>query len=477
MINVQSSRFVPIFRSAVCGLVATVALFSTTNSGFAGTREADAVRAALPAGVTYVTATAAQLAAAVNAAAGTKPKGVFLGEALRNAAQDVGAGLASVAGTDPTIASVAIKTTGSGKAPNLTNVPKFAQAFTGGDKVKSISLAEAVRSSKAGAGAVLGGYALGAAVTDADRLTLLNSNRKLLPAVQQIAQFVGATALNPVTFANLGATADSKNAVKIVVGTSAGNPTRAGEIVQGSKSLVASKAALFAKGVGAVIDIEQVQKVGEALASVVTKSSALLQVTAALGKAIASKPTTMLGSLTDTTVDGSGNPNDPSYRNRLSNKVDEFGELAAYSLNAAKGLADFADAKKGSKLAFGIISSIVKSAKLSLAQAKKAGTPAPDLSAVLSYVYGSVVLTLKGLAAVPPVGAGVTQALTDLNTVKNLKGLAGLDGKAGLTESTLTALFSAATLAGTRFENGTVLLTNGAGGVGLTDPETNTRSF
>lgn len=474
MINVQSSRFVPIFRSAVCGLVATVALFSTTTSGFAGTKEADAVRAALlPPGTTYQTATAAQLVAAVNTAAGTKPKGVFLGEALRNATLDVGAGLAAVPGTDLTIAAVAIKTAGSGKAPNVTNVPKFAQAFTSGDKTKSISLAEAVRSSKAGAGAVLGGFALGAAVTDADRLTLLNSSKKLLPAVQQIAQFVGATALNPVTFANLGATADSKNAVKIVTGVSAGNPTRAGDIVQGSKSLVASKAALFAKGVGAVIDIEQVQKVGEALASAVAKSSALLQVTAALGKAIASKPTTMLGSITDTTVDGSGNPNDSSYRNRLSNKVDELGELAAYSLNAAKLLPDFADGKKGSRLAFGLISSIVKSAKLSLAAAKKAGTPVPDLQAVLSYVYGSVVLTLKAL----PASAGITQALADLNTVKNLKGLAALDGKAGLTESSLQALFSAATLVGTRFENGTVALTNGAGGVGLTDPETNTRSF
>ena len=480
MSHAQPPRFVPSLRSVLLGAIASVALFSATTPAFAGTKEADAVRLALPPGVTFLTATGAQLSAAVTTAAGTKPKGVFLGEALRNATQDVGAGLAAGI-TDPKVAAAAIKTAGSGKTPNVTNVPNFSRQFTAGVKTATIALAELVTSTKAGVGAVLGGFAssLPASVAgDTERLTLLNSSRKLLASVQQIAQFVGVSAFNPVTFASQGATADSKNAVKILTGVSAAKPTQAGAIVEGSKTLVASKAALFAKGVGAVVDIEQVQKVGVALASVVTKSSALIQVAGALGKAIAAKPTTTLGSLTNPAADGSATPSNVDYRNRLSNKVDELGELAAYMLNAGKvaNLADFADGKKASKFAFGLISSIVKSAKLSAASAAKAGTPVPDLSAILSYVYGSVVLTLKGYI-VPPIPGGINAALTDLNDPSKLKGLAGLDGKTGLDVAGLQGLWLAATVAGTRFENGGVAQTTGVGGINLTDPETNTRSF
>lgn len=421
------------------------------------------------------TATSAQLADAVIAVINANPKvnaGTIAGEALKGAgsnATDAGPQVANAViaafpgGSIPfgtktlsfqAFAAQAIKTTSTGKGLTVAQVPGFTAPFVANDS-ETISLALLVKASKPAAGAVFNGRAA-ELNNDTEKQTLANlalGTTTLAAVVQEIAAGVSATVSDSVAFTTslLTNPANLKNVLKIVPGIATGKPTDAGAVVdasfnvfvaQGTSSPIVKGAALLAKSVGAVADIEQVQRVGVAIAdrigaagNQVVKYSQLNSIATTLAKAIVSKPLAVTGP------------------NRNANKVDELGELAAYMLNAVIVNTDFLKAPEKNVVAF--IKAIITGAK---------STYGPSVLDVTSYVVGSVAATIQNLPVNTPGRAGILATLQNPATAKTIGGtaLAGI-----VTEAINNGIAGTGT-----FENGTDAATGA-----ITDPETNTRNL
>jgi len=488
---IQSTRYVPSLRSAFFGVFSTVALLSSSIPTFAGVKEIAAVTAQLPTGVTIGAATSGQLVTAFGLAVTANPAlkpGIMAGEILRLATADVGGPLASAItggslnALKTVVATDAIRTAGTGRAPKVVNVPDFS-AIIAPTSAESITLAKLVKSSRSGQGATLGGFASTLA-DDAAKQLFANasvfSDKAFAGAATDIANYIGATTTSGAAFATAvaGAPLNVKLAESIVVGTVAGKPLEAGAIAIAAKTIVvrppagakpatfllASRATTLARSISAVADIEQIQKVGETLASVITLSRTGAIVTT-LAKAIVAK--TPFSILTQ---------DQTALTSRNDNKIDELGELAAYMLNELSKKADFqkTDGKLASKAVFAMVTSILKATKLKI---KTGQTPGPGPGLVARYVLGSVALTLEALNAAG--GLSAAAALVVVNDLKNPIKNKALAKLGLITQSDFNIAVNAGSSEFTtptgRFENGTVAL--GTNGLALTDPETNSRNF
>jgi hypothetical protein len=466
-------REIPQWRGALAALV----LVLVAPLAQAGTAELALLNAYLSThfGDSVTTATSAQLAQAVVAvlqANPTKNGGTIAGEALKGAgsnAPDAGAQIASAvltafpSGTVPlgtktltyqAFAVQAIKTAATGTGLNVAQVPGFTAPFVASDS-DAIALAVLVKASKPAVNAVFQGRA-GELTSDTDKEALANQALKtttLATVVQDVAAGVATKVADPVAFTNVVLTAPDnlKNVLKIVPGIVSGQPTAAGAIVeqaftsfaaQGIASPIVKGAAALATSVGAVADIEQVQRVGTAIAErigaaggQVIKYSQLNAIATTLAKAIASKPLTATGP------------------NRNANKVDELGELAAYMLDAVVTNTDFLKAPDKNVIAF--IKAIIAGAK---------STYGPSTLDITNYVVGSVALTIQSLPVNTPGRSAILATLQLPATAKTIGGtaLAGVVSQAISTGIAGTGIY----------ENGTDAATGA-----VTDPETNSKNL
>lgn len=410
-------------RSAPLGVLAATALvsfgmFSAAPSAHAGTKELNALISKLPPGTTLSGpsgATAAQIADAIRAVYADPQfnklkRGIVAGEALKNAgsqAQDGGDDIANVLlgiavpGSKSldklVLAKDAVKTAGSGKTANVALVPDFAAVIVDSN-TEAFGLANLVKSSKIGAGAVLGGRA-SELLTDGERQTLainaLQSKKigggNLGSVATEISQYVAIEVTGDTAgFADAVSAANVSLAAKIGTGTSAGDPTNAANIF--SKLLddanlpkLKSGVAGFVKTVAAVADIEELEKIGTAVgirSGGVIKFSVVTGVVGTLAKAIVAKPFASVGG-----VDIAAGPNG------TTNKQDELGELAAYMIAAIFRPANFVkdlSVKKAGPRVLAIIKAAVNPTK-----AKNVAKVAPALyRTTAADVSGSVALTL-----------------------------------------------------------------------------------
>jgi hypothetical protein len=138
------SRLLGIVRKTALGLAATCVFLGTSVSALAGAAEFTALNTQLGGSKTLnkvATANTTDLVAAVNAVITANPgfkPGVVMGEALKGAgsnAPDIGAVLGvqvnATPATELTVATDAIKTAGSGKGLNVSQVPSFTAALLG----------------------------------------------------------------------------------------------------------------------------------------------------------------------------------------------------------------------------------------------------------------------------------------------------------------------------------------------------------
>ncbi len=489
-------------RSAF-GLIAAATLLATSTSVFAGTKEITALNTQL-APKTIATATSTELRNAVvfftvpTNNPGKLDPSVIAGEALKgattfDAGTEIAAGLAGVTFPVPfgtktiadrnTFAKVAIKTTGSGKGATLAQVAGFTQGlFTA---PQAIDLAKLVKGTKGAAGEVFKGGANQVADAGNAKANYLLPALvdKLFSAVltditKGVSATVGAGLSAAFTTAVVTPNVANKSIDKIITGIVAGKPTDAGVITdtaltgQNSLSVIGKAAGKLAKSIGAVADIEQIQKVGEAIAK---NSIAIggLKITTAksiigtLAKAIGAKPASGL-------IGGKGT--DPLLATadatlvKNSEKADELGELAAYFVNALITSAQFTalkdDAARG-KLIADLMKTVVTSGKLA---DKTKGVVKPTVTDIANYtklmgvyVAGSVSLTIGSSTLAQPLKDAIEAAVN-----KVAKGLAG-KGNDALVTAAITNGFDGTT--GLSYENGTIALSP------LTDPETNTRNF
>lgn len=329
------------FVRAVRVVILSGLLAAGSTSARAGDAEVGALNAELiQMGVLLSTANSAQLAQAVfNVLTSTNPAyvkfkpGGVAGEALKAAgssAPDAGQAIATqaltvskVAADKLTFVGLAASTAGTGRAPNVTQVATFSAVIVETDQ-DAITAAIVAKKSKSGLAAVLAGRS-SELPDDASRVTLTNlalANRILVSAAQSIATGVADFATDSANYALATSLVNSKYASKIVVGTTAAEPTNAGAIfnavlsststdLAGLKKSVAS----LAKSVAAVADIEEIEKVGNAIGNQIKagtiKLSLATSITKALAQAIIKKPV-ITGLFTD--------------RNRPDNKRDEIAE-------------------------------------------------------------------------------------------------------------------------------------------------------
>lgn len=498
----------PRFVRTALGLIAAASFISAGPSAFAGKAELTILEAQL--GKPVGTATSDELAAAVVAIAqantSKKNPGVIAGEALRgagSAALDAGEKIsAAVLAAFPTtipfgtktlskndFAAAAIKTTGSGKPITLVQVPDFAAGFfTEATVNETKPLAILVKGTKGAAGAVIqGGASL--ITTDANKAIFARdavADKAFSSVIQDVTKGVAVTVTDIVGFTDalVSAPANAKNLLKIIPGIAAGQPTAAGAIVteafenplyapQGSKSPIVKGASTLAKTIGALADIEQIQKVGEAIAKQIPittlqgtkqvpniKLSQATGIASTLAKAIAAKPFAATGA------------------NRTDNKADELGELAAYMISAMSTSAEFTATKvvKGvtvaanaDKIVTGLLKAIVTGGKAIKTGAGGTAPTKADVAAYLtklaSYVSGSVALTVSNL----PAGPIKDSIIAALNKTGFAKGVAGATNEAAVIAAITDGLAGGV---GGRFENGFDVATGA-----LTDPETNIRNF
>ena len=495
------------------GMLASVVLLSSGTSAFAGAGEFTALNEKLGGSKLVnkvATATSAELASAVLFFTNpvNNPKklnpGAIAGEALKGAgsnALDAGTQIAAaVSGAFPItygtktldktqFATFAIKTTGTGKGATVAQVPALTVGLF--NSTEAVSLAILVKGTKGAAGAVIQG---GASQLASDALKSTYANDRLAAkdfsaVVQDVAKGVAATVADPIAFTNalVSAPANAKILLKIIPGIVAGKPTNAGAITNaaltnptystlGAKSPIIAGAATLAKTVGAVADIEQIQKVGAAIAAqipIVTtiagkpvpniKLSKASSIVATLAKAIAAKPfASLLG----------GKGTDPALATadaalvKNSEKADELGELAAYFINAIIPSAELTSSKDPGKIIAGLLKAVIGGGKLGDKTTKPTKDDIAKYTALMAqYVAGSVALTVSNL----PAGALKTSITAALTKAGFAKGLAGASNEASITAAINLGLTG---VTGGRFENGFDVVTGA-----LTDPETNSRNF
>ena len=302
---------------------------------------------------TVETATPQQLADAIiqanqnSVANNTKLKpGNIAGEALKysgdeTAGDEILTALADVATDDLASVTDAIKRAGSGKDINVRLVPGFAAAFLpdGLDDSPALALAKRVISSKAGAGAVIGGRALdiaqAAGAQQAEIETLVNNalakTAKLTAAAQDIAKYAAAQlSLDGGSTAELARDVSLANlalATKVSVGAVAGDPTNGGPIIDAVLSeanlpKLKSGVAPLVKGAATVADIEEISHIAVAVGK---------QIATANGSKTSipfAKATSIVKTLASAIVAKSTAAGGPI--NNAENKEDEIGEVVAF---------------------------------------------------------------------------------------------------------------------------------------------------
>jgi hypothetical protein len=463
------------------GIAVSGFLFSSTDA-FAGPKENAAIAAKLQlSGDTFASATSAELETALRLAIldpinkKLKPTNLT-GEALKSAGVNatdagtvIGAAFKSnppvgVAGTDLNkFAAGAAVAASTGSGANATNVPDFAAEFVA-NNTEALTVAKFATKSTTAIGAIIGGRAQDADVnTDVLRAGLANAaiiDKKLKKAVQQISQYVGATADNAPAFATAVASANLGSLQKIATGVATSNSTEADAIVDaliaGTATGTQTKklASKIAKSVGTVADIEQVQLLSVTFGNVVT-SKQVKSVAKALVQAISSrKPANGTGSLS------------------LTNKADEVGEVVAYFTAALKTntltSATFNDAKAAGKLVLSIAQTMFKAAKVKTD--KKIPQKSTDLQDALVAKPGnfaaSLAYTITQMGLSADVVAEITKQLTGSAAAK----IGGAKYKAQLVAQFQLG-FAGDGVAGpaTGYENGTAVGS-------VVDPETDTRN-
>jgi hypothetical protein len=510
----RPKRQTSLVRSAAVAFFASITLAATSTSAFAGAAEYAALNEKLGGSKTVdvvATASASQLAAAISFfyTPANNPKklnpAIIAGEALKRSLLP-NAGTV-VAGTFPgsgnitygtkvlqknDFASFAIKTTATGAGLTVVAVPSFTAALVAtDDEAKAIALL--VKASKVAVGAVFQGRAseLG---SDALKQALANAvltDKNYSAAVVEIATGVATQVADPVAYtrALVNNTLNAKNIVKIIPGIVAGKPTSAGVITAealtnatystaGASSPIIKAAAALALSIGKVADIEQIQKVGQAIAAEIPKTTtvkgkavpniklaASTTIVKTLAAAIAAKPFAATGA------------------NRTDNKADELGELAAYFIKSLSTSAEFTATKvvKGvtvavtaDKIVATILKNVVAGGKAIKVGAKGLPPTKADVDAYVTklaaYVAGSVALTIKNLPAVTADQIAWKLSITNaLTATAFAKSVAGALNETAVKTAISTALNG--TSGPTQYEDGNIVI--GA----ITDPETNTRTF
>lgn len=527
-------------KSITLAVILGAALSGGASSAFAGAAELKALQAALPLGVTIDQATTQQLFDAFTSVVfstdskfnTTKKQGVVAGEALKAAGpnatdageffgQQIAAATNSGDQLNPLLldrrnfVALAASTAGSGKGLNVSQIPGLAAETFLLDPSTFTSAALSTKS-KAGIGAIYGGRArqLFASDPTPELSSLVTANSaifdqgkptKLSSAAQDIAQWIAAefgannadSAAFAVGFADGNSGANLKSAIKIATGTSAGDPTNAGNIIhnlfnqqllQPDGSLVAptvmasqnlvntvvKKTSDIAKKVSAVADIEEIQKISNALGQLMSlpgtkPGTAVLPVSKAaslvktLATAVMSKPKTdRFGATIIANVD--------------LNKGEEIAEVAAYMIGGLAGSPELAamaaDPKKVGKAASTLLAIITSATGVKpKLVAKVPNGPSPDTFA--ADVAASVALSVEN-SALPQTLKDAFQALLYKTDAKgNFTTMLKINKATGTTtgsiKTSLDNVYASTNLI--RYEDGNDPL--GA----VSDPETDSRPF
>lgn len=478
--------------------MALLGLIAAPPAARAGDTEVGALNAKLIAqGVLLSSANSSQLAQAIIAVLGDtaynklKP-GVVIGEALKAAgsnAPDAGFVIGQTLVTESTtniplaarlglpssyVGSAAL-TSGTGKAPNVSQVAGFTQQVLSSNTDVTNAAATA-KSSKSAVSAIFAGRS-SELTTDLERAALFQNaliNKSLQSLTQSISTGVVTYADNPANLTNELAQGNTKYASNIVIGATAGRPTDAGLIVNTALSNVNLPAlkksvAALAKSTAAIADIEQIEKIGSSVGLQIragtVKLSQAASITKTLVQAIIAKPYT-----TNLSTD----------RNNTNNKRDEIAETAAYmvgSLLQSPQLRSTTDAKTSSLFASTMLN-IIKSA---VAGAKSSKAGAPALSEVIADVVASVAYTLEmaddtffptsGLLSANQLRDAVLQTLT-----KNAASIGGAANSAIVISAATNAFDDTLRTANaSRLENGNY--TDFDDYAKITDPETDDRNL
>jgi hypothetical protein len=445
--------------------IAAASLF-TTPLAFGGQKEIDAINQALaaqtPPGGSIETATEAALTAAVLTAiddpANKKLSPTTLaGEALKGAGDpDFGGffGVQAAASNSPRItdknkfAAGAAVSASTGKTADATQVPAFASAFFSTNDAAQ-QVARLATKSNTAIGAILGGRSL-EVTTEAERINLANTalqDGKTAKAAQQIAQFVSAPSdvddNEAAAFATAVAVANKKYLQKVAVGTTTSNPNSAGRTIEllidsSISADVIKKAPALAKSVGLVADIEQVQLMAVELGKVVT------------AKTINSTAKALIQAISGRAPASTGN-------DRMVNKADEVGEVAAYYLAALKdnplAASKFASAKAAANFAFALAKTMFKAAKVKNIKGTQVPTALQAELLVKDGNFGaSLALTFKDLGLAQDIIDAIEAKLTD---PKSLKAIAGKTFAADLGAAFQAGFDADPNVTTHGFENGT----------------------
>lgn len=474
-------------RISLAGLgavAAAAALILSPDSAHAGAAESKAlIKALTAAGTTPTTATPAQLADAVKAVIAGNPKlkpGVVAGEALKTSASttfgagdEIAAALIEAVGGSPDsttrakLVGDAAKTATTSKGATPQQVPSFSKSILT-SQTEAFAAAEFARASKNAVGAILGGFASTlAAGQQAGLADTALHNTKLAGAATEIARFVGSTvaADQADEFALALSVGSPKLLTKIAPGVVAAAPESAGDVTRqilnststDLKTSFQKGAALYAKVVSAVADIEHISEVGAVISAAIGNNvngpngkplvslNSAVALTKTLAKAIISKPTVAGVNSTSAT-----------------NKGDEIAEVAAYVVG---GIIGNTGLTKNAKTTSKLIVSIVKAA-VSGGKATKKQTPAA--ANYIADIAGSVALTIAKAQADNLIDATLAGAI-QAELVKQANSIGGkANGAAVSAALALGASNSAEALA--KLENGRDL---GA----LIDPETDNKTF
>ncbi len=468
----QSLFFTPIRRAALAAV-----LMGGATSAFAGSGEAKALAQAAGLGTNTALLsslsssellTAFQTVIATPKYSTAKEVAIVAGEALKAAgpsATNAGTVFATAitnpansttfAAITPNLsgfAALAAKTSGTGKGANELQIPDltaglFASLGAGSDA--AVMSAAIASKSKQGAGAILGG---GAIIDGTDQKATDLANGALLVktlagSAQYIAQYIAAEVNDSAAFAvNVAQGSDPlkfKFAISVAVGAAAGDSTNAGNILHsllgekillpngtlGDPTVTSVQAGLIqkldksitsvAKSMSAVADIEEVQKMGNAIGQQIASGAVKLSVANGIAKTLVSAV------MNKPEIDVFGNV---INRNGDSNKADEIAEVAAYLVSGFLGSPDLnvkliGTAKKDATAAKDLLAIITTAVKVK--PNKKIGGPLPDTFA--ADVAGSVALTVlnaptgTGLGQIPQEIKDAFKALMqDPNTAKKI---------------------------------------------------------
>ncbi len=377
-------------RSTGVALVAVAALLCGNASANAKKlTEAQALTNELTnLGTSLAQADSGKLLQAVKNAIATTPGlnlGILVGDALQGAgvnATNAGSVFGQAVANQQlqvadkvTFTAIVAQTAGKGKAANVLQVPDFAALAIPNDGSAGANFITAAVDSKssAGAGAILGGRSEqlnGDTGLSVQLVTGALSNKKLAPYVQNIARYVGAEVNDSASFATQVSVTNTKIATKVLVGTTNGDPTNAGNILDTALSSATllptldKAASSLGKSLAAVADIEEIQKIGHLIGEQISLGHVKLSVATPLVKslvtAVLNKPST-------------NQFGQNVQRNLPPNKQDEIPEVAAYLISGFIGSPDLsklsgssAKAKKGAAAIFKILTSAaaVKPGKL-----------------------------------------------------------------------------------------------------------------